>query len=276
MLDLDRLAVNEMTTRGSTFEEDVAAYGRNGIARIGVLREKLDAAGAVRAARLLRNVGISPTSLSISGFFADRRARVHEERIDDARRAIADAATIGAPVLVVVTGPAVSPRRRDAWAQTEEALARLAPEANAAGVRLAVEPLHPMYAAEASFICTSADALALVDSLPVHDVGVVLDTYHLWWEGDFPHALLSRPERVALVHLSDWRKPTRSLCDRELPGRGSIDWEGFFASLEASGYAGSLELEILSDELWQRPPEQLLQDSVGALADLLRATGRAA
>lgn len=255
-------AVNAMTTPDLPLVEQAGLYARCGAKGIGIVRGHVAAYGAETAARLLDDHGLAATSLGIAGGFAREGGAALASRVDDARRAIDEAAALGAPVLTLVVGPAGDGGRNRARGRVQDALASLSPRADAAGVRLAAEPLHPMYAAEASFACTSAEALELVAPFP--RVGIVLDTYHLWWEAGFPRSAVAAPERLALVHVSDWREQTRSLCDRALPGDGVIDWAAVCAALADAGYDGTVEVEVLSDELWRLPPERLVRDALAA------------
>jgi len=178
--------------------------------------------------------------------------------LDDNRRAIDEAAALGARCLILVCG-GLMPLSRDlaaARALVQEGLAALLPHARAAGVPLAIEPLHPMYAAERCCINTLAQANDLCDELG-HGIGVAIDVYHLWWDPDLAHeiARAGKAGRILAFHLSDWLVPTTDLLlDRGMMGDGVIDLRGIRGWVEAAGFDGLSEVEIFSERNWWKRP----------------------
>ena len=264
-----RLAINEFTTAQLSFAEDVNLYARSGITTVGVMRSKIEAYGVKRGAQLLHTLGMHASSLCIAGFFVEPDREKRLKQIDDALRAIDIAAQIGAETLVLVAGPAGVIPSEPGQAYLCEGIANLLPAAQAAHIRLSLEPLHPMYASEASMLCTLGDALAVAMSFPKEDVGIIIDTYHLWWHIHFLADIQKAASRIFGVHLSDWRQPTRSFTDRELPGQGIIQWAEVIDAIEKTGYRGVYELEIISEEWWSYTPEKLLAACLASYNDYI-------
>jgi sugar phosphate isomerase/epimerase len=187
---------------------------------------------------------------------AGRRAAVA-----DNLKAIDEAAAIGAACLVLVCG-GLPPGSRDlpgARAMVRDGLAAVLGAARAAGVRLAIEPLHPMTCADRSVIATLGQALDLCDELG-DGVGVAVDVYHVWWDPQVASQIQRAGQRIYAFHTCDWRVPTRDLVfDRAMPGDGVIDIVGLRRAVQAAGYRGRLEMEILSTEWWARDPDEVLQ-----------------
>ena len=192
--------------------------------------------------------------------------------LDDNRQAIEAAAEIGAPTLCMVVGglPEGSRDLTGARVQVVEQLAALLPHARAHGVRLAVEPLHPMYAADRSCVSTLAQALDVCDAVGP-ELGVMIDAYHLWWDPAFAAGLRrARADRLLGWQVCDWRVPTRDLLqDRAMIGDGAIDLVRMHADMVAAGWRGLVEVEIFSGLDWDaRPMEETLDTVVGRFAEL--------
>jgi sugar phosphate isomerase/epimerase len=185
--------------------------------------------------------------------------------LDDNRRAIDEAAAIGAQCLVLVVGglPKGSRDLPDARRQVRDALAALLPYARAAKVPLAIEPLHPMYAADRACVNTLAQALDLCDALG-DGAGVAVDTYHVWWDPDLARQIARAGGRILAYHVNDWLVPTTDLLlDRGMMGDGVIDLRAIRAMVEAAGYAGHCEVEILSARnWWTRDPDEVLRTCI--------------
>jgi sugar phosphate isomerase/epimerase len=267
--DLARLSLNQMTTRRWSLREAVEGCARAGLGGIGVWREPLAATGVGTAAKLVRDAGVCVSSLCRGGFLTggDRVA------LDDNRRAIDEAATLGAACLVLVVGGLPDGSRDLLGARTcvAEAVSELAPYAAAAGVRLALEPLHPMYCADRSVLSTLAQALDLAERF--ERVGVVVDTFHVWWDPDLPGQIARAGSRIASYQICDWITPLPAdvLLARGLPGDGHIDFAPISAAVAAAGYTGHVEVEIFNQQVWDTDPEQVLT----AVVERYRALGPA-
>jgi sugar phosphate isomerase/epimerase len=182
--------------------------------------------------------------------------------LDDNRRALDEAAEIGAQCLILVVGglPHGSRDLAGARRQVRDALAALIPHARQAGVPLAIEPLHPMYAADRACVNTLAQANDLCDELG-DGVGVAVDTYHVWWDPDLERQIARAGRRILAYHVNDWLLPTTDLLlDRGMMGDGVIDLRAIRAMVEAAGYRGHCEVEILSaNDWWRRNPDEVLR-----------------
>jgi sugar phosphate isomerase/epimerase len=181
------------------------------------------------------------------------------ERIDDNRRAIEEAVTLGAAVLVLVCGPAPDRDLDGARRMVEDAIATLAPVARAAGIQLGIEPLHPMFAASRSVVVTLEQALKMAESFGP-EVGVVIDAYHVWWDPNL-YPLIERTRgKIAGFHVSDWIPLLADpLMSRGMMGDGSIELRRIRATIDSAGYTGPIEVEIFNESLWRKPVDETLR-----------------
>ena len=250
-MDTARLSLNQYTVRPWSLEQAIAACVRREIPAIAVWRDKLGEAGVARATTLLRAAGLRVSSLCRGGFFPAPTATERARRIDDTRRAIHDAATIGAPVLVLVCGPAEGQPLPVAREQVAAGIAAVAEDAKAAGVRLGIEPLHPMMIAERSVIASLREANDLVATLASPHVGVVCDLYHIFWDAHVELEIARAAASIVGLHVSDWTTPRGDVtADRAMLGEGCIDVGGLAAHVARAGYTGQVEIEILNERAW--------------------------
>jgi sugar phosphate isomerase/epimerase len=260
--DRSLISINSMTVKSWSLEQLVAGCARAGISAISPWRDIVAACGLAQAARLIRDQGMTVTGLCRGGMFPAADAAGRRAALDDNRRAVDEAAAIGARCLVLVVGglPRGSRDLLDARRQVRDALGELLPHARAAAVPLAIEPLHPMYAADRACVNTLAQALDLCDALG-EDVGVAVDTYHVWWDPDVARQVARAGQRILAYHVNDWLVPTNHLLlDRGMMGDGVIDLRGIRAMVEAASYRGHCEIEILSEQnWWQRDPDEVLR-----------------
>ena len=269
-MTLDRFSFNQATATYWPMTELVAGCVAAGVGAVGLWREQVAEYGLTRTAALVRSAGLTVTSLCRGGFFQQ------PDWYDENRRAIDEAAELGAPELVLVCGglPAGSREVDAARAHVGEAIGRLVPYARDAGVRLAIEPLHPMFCADRSVVATLGQALDLAAPFPAEAVGVVIDTYHLWWD-DQVWPLIARAGvegRIACFQVADWITPLPegALLGRGVPGEGCIDLRRFRAAVDAAGYRGPVEVEIFHAGLWARPGREVLDTVVaGYLAHVV-------
>ncbi len=255
MADLARLSLNTITLRDQyDLAGCIEACARHGIQAISPWRDKLAEMGVTAAAQRIRDAGLRVSGLCRGGMFAAENWR------EDNLRAIDEAAALGAACLVMLAG-GLPPDSRDlagARARALERLDAILPHARAAGVALALEPLHPMTCADRCVLSTLAQALDWADSLG-EGVGVAVDAYHVWWDPALADSIARAAGRILAYHVSDWRLPTRDLVfDRGMMGDGAIDLLSIRAAVEAAGYAGDIEVEILSNEWWSRPAEDVI------------------
>ncbi|MFK4864602.1 sugar phosphate isomerase/epimerase family protein [Streptomyces sp. CSMPJR101] len=257
-----------MTVRQLPLPDLVAACADLGVPAVGLWREPVQAYGVEAAAKLVRDAGLAVTTLCRGGFLTATDPAERARALDDNRRAVDEAATLGTEVLVLVSGglPAGSRDLRGARERIADALAELGPYAEAHGVRLALEPLHPMFAADRCVVSTLAQALDLAERFPARQVGVAVDTYHVWWDDDAP-AQIARAGAGGRIHtfqLADWVTPLPAgvLNGRGQLGDGAIDLREWRAHVEAAGYTGPIEVELFNDALWARDGREVLAETV--------------
>ncbi|MFI7892292.1 sugar phosphate isomerase/epimerase family protein [Streptomyces sp. CACIS-1.16CA] len=264
--DLARLSINQETIKQWSLPELAEGCVKAGIDKVGLWRAPVQAYGVERTAGLLADAGIGVTSLCRGGFFTALDPAERARALDDNRAAIDEAATLSTDTLVLVSG-GLPPGSRDLHGARErvaEALTELAPYAAARGVRLAIEPLHPMYASDRCVVSTLAQALDLAERFPAEQVGVVVDTYHLWWDDRAPEqiARAGAGGRIHSFQLADWITPLPAgvLLGRGQLGDGSVDFRAFRRDVEAAGFDGPIEVEIFNEALWARDGAEVLAE----------------
>ncbi|TCL68186.1 sugar phosphate isomerase/epimerase family protein [Rhizobium sp. BK251] len=264
---IEGLSINLATTRGSWgFAEAVDGCLTRGITAISPWRDQIAAIGLEEAARIVRLNGLRLTGLCRGGMFPAADAAGRQAAIDDNRRAIDEAAELGADCLVFVVGglPAGSRDIAVARQMVEDGFQAILPHARASKVPLAIEPLHPMYAADRACVNTLKQALDLAGRLGP-DVGVAIDVYHVWWDPDLAEGIAraGRENRIFAHHICDWLVPTRDLLlDRGMMGDGVIDLPGIRRMIEAAGFHGPQEVEIFSAGNWWKKPGAVVLDTV--------------
>ncbi|MDT0461153.1 sugar phosphate isomerase/epimerase family protein [Streptomyces sp. DSM 41527] len=270
---LDRLSLNQETVRQWSLPELADGCARAGVRGVGLWRAPVQEYGAAAAARLVRDAGLRVTSLCRGGFLTAPDPGRRAAALDDNRAAVDEAAALGTDTLVLVSG-GLPPGSRDlsgARERVADALGELGPYAAQRGVRLALEPLHPMYAADRCVVSTLAQALDLAERFPAGQVGVVVDTYHLWWD-DTVGTQIARAggtgdgaaSRIAAFQLADWVTPLPegALLGRGQLGDGAVDLRWFRERVDAAGYRGPIEVEIFNPALWARDGTDVLAEIV--------------
>ncbi|MGW1231371.1 sugar phosphate isomerase/epimerase family protein [Streptomyces californicus] len=264
--DLARLSINQETIKQWSLEELAEGCAKAGIGHVGLWRAPVQAYGVERTARLLSDAGIGVTSLCRGGFFTALDPAERARALDDNRAAIDEAAALSTDTLVLVSGglPPGSRDLRGARERVADALAELAPYAAERGVRLAIEPLHPMFASDRCVVSTLGQALDLAERFPAEQVGVVVDTYHLWWDDRAPAdiARAGAGGRIHAFQLADWITPLPAgvLLGRGQLGDGSVDFRAFRSAVESAGYDGPIEVEIFNEALWAREGAEVLAE----------------
>jgi len=256
---LDRLSFNQMTADPWSLEEAVRQCERSGTPYIAAWRHKLDG-DATKASALIRNAGLRVSSLCRGGWFSAPTAEDRRKRVADNRLAIEECATLGAPVLVIVSGPANGQTLEDARAAVLDGLAEVLPDAEKAGVILGIEPLHPMYAAERSVVVTLKQATDMAEQLRSPAAGVVVDVFHVWWDPEVFYEIQRATGKIVGFHVSDWPVPLPGiLMGRAMMGDGVINIRQLRQAVEATGYDGSIEVEIFNDEVWKNADDHLME-----------------
>ncbi|SEN63516.1 Sugar phosphate isomerase/epimerase [Actinacidiphila rubida] len=265
---LARFSLNQETIRQWPLPALADGCAAAGVTRVGLWRAPVQEYGVERAAALMRDSGLSVTSLCRGGFFTAVEPAARAAALDDNRAAVDEAAALGAPTLLLVSG-GLADGERDlvpARQRVADAVAELAPYAAARGVRLAIEPLHPMYASDRCVVSTLGQALDIAERFPAEQVGVVVDTYHLWWDERVPAGIVRAGEggRIACFQVADWVTPLPEgvLVGRGQLGDGCVDLRGFREQVDAAGYRGDIEVEIFNAGLWARDGREVLAEVV--------------
>lgn len=260
MEDISRLSLNQKTIERWSVREAVEGCLRAGIGWIGLWRDHVAETGLEESVRIVRESGIKVSSLCRGGMFTAATKAERASRIDDNRRAIDEAAALGTDVLVLVCG-GVAGRDIDASrAMVEEGIEEIISYAAEAGVKLGIEPLHPVFASDRSVIATLKEANELAERLDSAQVGVVIDAYHVWWD----HELYAQIERVAGrilgFHVDDWPVTNNDpLMSRGMMGDGVIELSRMRGAVERAGYAGPIEVEIFNHKIWAMPGDEVLE-----------------
>jgi sugar phosphate isomerase/epimerase len=270
-----RLSLNTATTKNWTLREAVDGAARAGLHAVGLWRDRVAEVGTGSAAAIVRDAGLRVSSLCRGGFLtaADRTSTAMA--LDDNRAAIDEAAELDAPVLVMVVG-GLPPGDRDLAAARErvgERIAELVPYARQRSVQLALEPLHPMYCADRAVLSTLGQALDLAAPHPAGAVGVVVDTFHVWWDPTLAEqiARAGRENRLAAYQVCDWNLPIAAdaLLSRGMMGDGHIDFDTIGGSVRDAGYTGDIEVEIFNADIWAADGDLVLATMAGRFVDLV-------
>jgi sugar phosphate isomerase/epimerase len=254
------LAINQATTRPQwSLAQAIEGYARAGIRGIGVWPDKLAELGLAEARRRIAAAGLAVSSYAVGEIAVDRTGK--SQTVERNRRMIDEAAALEADCMVCVLGglPGGSNSLADARRRAQDVLSELLPPARAAGVPLAIEPIHPMRAADVSCINTLAQANDLALSLG-SGAGVVVDAYHLWWDPNLAAEIARAGSRILSFQLCDWLRDTAALAnDRGMMGDGVIPLAEIYAMVHAAGYRGLCEIEIMSErDWWRRAPDEVV------------------
>ena len=261
--DFSRLCVHTITTKPWSIEEACERYSASGVRGITVWRQWLQGRDPSAVGGRLRASGLEVVSLCRGGFFPALDAAGRAAAIDDNRRAIDEAAALGAPLLVLVCGAVPGQPLSLSRDQIAEGITAVLDQAKACNVKLAIEPLHPMYADTRSAINTLGQANDMCERLADPQVGVAVDVYHLWWDPHLEAEIerCGRLGRLFVFHVSDWRTPTEDLLnDRGLMGEGCIDVPQIRGWVEQTGFHGFIEVEIFSNRYWAMDQQEFLDN----------------
>src|ERR1700761_3562978 len=270
------LSLNSATVRKQgNLVEIIEACARHGIRAIDPWRDQVATVGLERAVRAVREAGLELSGYCRGGMFTSDAARRGEVR-DDSRRCVDEARALGAFCIVLVVGglpqysrpgSAVSKDIIAARGQVEDAIAEMMEYARGAKIPLAIEPLHPAYAADRACVNTTKQALDICDRLDpdrTGALGVALDVYHIWWDPDvLPQIRRAGKDRLLAFHVCDWLVPTKDILnDRGMMGDGVIDIKSLRSAVEAEGFAGYSEIEIFSEGWWAMPMDEVLKTCI--------------
>ncbi|MDB4883491.1 MAG: Xylose isomerase protein barrel [Gemmatimonadetes bacterium] len=260
LADASLLSFNQATAERASLRDVVDSCARHGIPSVAVWRHKLDETGVYQAARMIRDAGLRVSSLCRGGMFPAATAAERATRIEDNRRAIDEAAALGAEVLVLVCGAAPDRDISAAREMVADGIAAIAPHAAERHVRLGIEPLHPAFAAERSCITTMREARLIAERFAPANVGVVVDVYHVWWDPERAQEIALLGERIAGYHVNDWLVPVKNvLMNRGMMGDGAIELRKIRGEIERAGYRGPIEVEIFNESIWEMPVDELVR-----------------
>ena len=258
--DCSRLCIHTMTTKPWSLRETIDGYVKAGVPGITVWRSHLEPYGAKEAGKMLQDSGLRVVSLCRGGFFPAQGAAAREAAKDDNRRAIDEAAAIGAPLVVLVCGAVPGMDLAEGRQQIMDGITAVLPHARAAEVKLSIEPLHPMYADDRSAVNTLEQANNMVKALNSPWLGVTVDVYHCWWDPMLKSEIERAGHNILSFHVCDWRTPTRDLLnDRGMMGEGCINIPKIRGWVEDTGFHGPIEVEIFSNEFWTWDQEKLVE-----------------
>jgi sugar phosphate isomerase/epimerase len=260
-MDLLRLSLNSMTVPSLSLDKLIDACLARGIGAIAPWRQLLEEPGVEVASRWIADAGLRMSSLCRGGMFTAPGQAARTLALEDNRRAVEEAAALGADVLVLVCGPVVDKDVTGSYSMVRDGIGALLETARAAGVTLGVEPLHPMMAADRSVITRIDDALNLIAELGDDPaLAVIVDAYHVWWDHQLPDQLARAGGRIRGLHVSDWVTPLSGALasGRGMMGDGCIDLPGLCESVGGCGYSGPIEVEILSDHWWNQSATEVL------------------
>jgi sugar phosphate isomerase/epimerase len=273
MTALSRLSLNQRTTASWSLPQAVQGCVDAGLGGIGVWREQLAQVGLDEARRLITDSGLRVSSLCRGGFFTTADAAEAQAAEVSNREALEETAALDAATLVLVPG-GLPPGDRDLEAARDRAaraIERLVPYARELGVNLGIEPMNPIYAADRGVISTLAQALDIAERFDPSEVGVVVDTFHLWWEPGIADQVRRAGSRIVSYQVCDWITPlpADTLLARGMMGDGHIDFPAFTRAVAAAGYSGDVEVEIFNADLWAQPPAEVVATMAERYLDLV-------
>jgi sugar phosphate isomerase/epimerase len=269
---LGRLSLNQRTTASWSLPEAIKGSVDAGLGAIGIWREQLAEIGIDEACRLVAESGLRVSSLCRGGFFTNpAEAQTAEARN---REAIEEAAALNAATLVLVPG-GLPPGDRDlhgARDRVSRGIEQLVPYAREMGVNLGIEPMNPIYAADRGVISTLRQALDIAERFETDDVGVVVDTFHLWWEPGIAEQVQRAGRRIVSYQICDWITPlpADTLLARGMMGDGHVDFAAFTQSVARAGYRGDIEVEIFNADLWAAPPADVVDTMAKRYLELVQ------
>jgi len=261
LTDFSRLCVHTITTKPWSIEEATEHYAAAGVAGVTVWRQWLDGREIAAVGENLRSVGIEIVSLCRGGFFPALDEAGRRAAIDDNLRAIDEAEALGAPLIVLVCGAAPGQPLQTSRDQIVAGIEAILPRCQETGIKLAIEPLHPMYADTRSAVNTLTQANDMCERIGDPLVGVAVDVYHLWWDPRLPVEIerAGQADRIFALHVCDWRVPTEDMLnDRGLMGEGCIDVRQIRGWVEAQGFDGMIEVEVFSNRYWAMDQHEFL------------------
>lgn len=259
MASLSRLSLNQITTPKWSVGEAAEACARRGIPSIALWRHKIAELGLTASVRAVRDAGLHVSSVCRGGMFPAETEEQRRLNIEDNFRAVDEAAALQADSLVMVVGGASPVGIEAARGMVRDGLAELVPYAQSAGVKIGLEPLHPMFAGDRSVLTTIAEADSMAAPYEPQQVGMVLDVFHIWWDPNVMRQIADAAPRIMGFHVNDWLVPLPdTLLGRGMMGDGIIQLRALRNAVDAAGYAGPIEVEIFNQTIWDEDPDAVL------------------
>ncbi|SES74370.1 Sugar phosphate isomerase/epimerase [Salinibacillus kushneri] len=259
-IDVNRISLNQITTENWSLEEAIEGCVRHEIPAISIWRHKIAEFGLKKSKNLIESANLEVSSLCRGGMFPALTSSERQDRIDDNKRAIEEAAELGSKVLVLVCGPAPNKNLQESRKWVKEGIESIIPFAEQYGVKLGIEPLHPMYTADRSVITTLGEANTLQESLGSKQVGVIVDVFHVWWDPFLYEEIERAKGNILGFHVSDWKVPLPDIFKgRSMMGDGVIDIPRIRKAVDENGYSDAVEVEVINQEIWDMPGDETLK-----------------
>ena len=265
--DLSKLCIHTITTKPWTIEEAAEKYAAAGVKGVTVWRQALKGRDVAKVGEMLRSFGLEVVSLCRGGFFASASSEKRQKAIEDNLKVLDEGAALGAPMIVLVCGADPAQSLGKSRMQIKIGIETILVHAEADNIKLAIEPLHPMYADTRSAINTLRQANDIAEAIGSKDVGVAVDVYHLWWDTELERQIhrCGEMDKLFAFHICDWKTPTVDMLnDRGLMGEGCIDIKRIRRWVEQTGFDGFHEVEIFSDRYWKQDQDQFLGKIIDA------------
>ncbi|MBS3694129.1 sugar phosphate isomerase/epimerase family protein [Rhodococcus qingshengii] len=265
-MDISRCSLNSATIRGADLNEVVDLAEHSGFGGVGLWRDVLDDCDLVSYGREVAERGLRVTSVCRGGMFPQPDKATRRKTLEDNYKAVDQASDLNADCLVLVCGAAVGRDLTGGRSQIFDGIAELEPYAREAGVRLAIEPMHPMMASTRSAITSLREANDIVERIDSSHVGIALDSYHVWWDAELSTETTRAAGSILSVQIADWMTPIHDeLSSRGMPGDGCIELPAFLKAATTAGYDGLVEVEVLSNFWWRQPPTDAVTAAVHGL-----------
>ena len=267
VVNFDRCSINSITLRSASLDALIEIAVARNVPGVALWRDVYAQKGAAAASRKLRSAGLHVSSVCRGGMFPAWSDAERAAIAEDNRRAVDETSELGADCLVMVCGAAPDKDLPGARQQIEDGLGELVPYAAEAGVKLAIEPMHPMMIADRSAISSLTEANDLVERIGAPNLGIALDAYHVWWDVAMAEQIKRAGKTIFSVQVCDWVTPiSGQLSSRGMPGEGVIDLQNFVSLTDSVGYEGLVEIEVLSDRWWSEPLDKATDAALNGFA----------
>ena len=265
--ETQRLCVHTITTKPWDIHTAIKKYSAAGLGGISVWRDTLVGKNIPSVAKEIKEAGLQAVSLVRGGFYTSKNKADRQKAIDENLKAIDECAAVGAPMVVLVCGATPGQSVGQDLLQIQHGMEATLEHAKKCHVKLAIEPLHPMYADVRSSVSTMKAANDLCEAMGSSSVGVAVDAFHVWWDPEFEKEILrcGKAGKIFAFHICDWKLDMADMLnDRGLMGEGIIDLKTMSAQVEQAGFTGLFEVEIFSKKWWAEDQDNFLAKIVDA------------